>query len=75
MVLASHSNELIRQMCNRAVLLDHGQIVADGTPDEVLERYRELQNAPQPPTAEPAVGAAPVGDLGIGPVVAGPAAV
>jgi ABC-type polysaccharide/polyol phosphate transport system ATPase subunit len=75
MVLASHSNELIRQMCNRAVLLDHGQIVADGAPDEVLECYRELQNAPQPPAAEAAVGAEPVGDLGIGPAVVGPAAV
>ena len=25
MVLASHSDELIRQMCKRAILLDHGQ--------------------------------------------------
>jgi ABC-type polysaccharide/polyol phosphate transport system ATPase subunit len=42
MVLASHSDELIRQMCSRAVLLDHGCVVADGPTDEVLEVYAHL---------------------------------
>jgi ABC-type polysaccharide/polyol phosphate transport system ATPase subunit len=77
MVLASHSNELIRRMCNRAVLLDHGQIVADGTPDEVLEKYREMQSAPLPPAAEPAVDVDidAVGEAGIEPAVVGRAVV
>jgi len=42
MVLASHSTELIRQMCNRAILMHHGRIIADGKPDEVLAEYHSL---------------------------------
>ncbi len=75
MVLASHSDELIRQMCNRAILLAHGQIIVDGTPDEVLDRYHQMQSAPQRPAAGPAADAEAVGDAEVGPVVAGPAAV
>jgi ABC-type polysaccharide/polyol phosphate transport system ATPase subunit len=41
MVLASHSDDLILQMCNRAIMLEHGRIVADGDPQEIIERYRE----------------------------------
>ena len=40
-VLASQSEELIRKICNRAILLDHGRIVADGPTQEVLEIYSE----------------------------------
>lgn len=47
MVLASHSTELIEQMCNRAVLMHHGQIIADGRPDEILTRYHQLNNDPK----------------------------
>ncbi len=54
MVLASHSDALVQQLCNRAILLDHGRIVADGTPDEVIERYKEMNaetdKALPPPT-------------------------
>lgn len=38
-VLASHSAELIREMCDRAILLDHGKLIADGSCDEVLDVY------------------------------------
>lgn len=38
-VLASHSNDLIRQLCNKAILLEHGKIIASGTVDEVLSIY------------------------------------
>jgi ABC-type polysaccharide/polyol phosphate transport system ATPase subunit len=44
MVLASHSNELIRQMCNRAIVMHHGRIAADGSPDEVIEEYHKLMS-------------------------------
>ncbi len=57
LVLASHSEPLIKQMCNRAILLDHGRLVADGSPDEVLAQYHEMLTRPQPPklsVAEPA---------------------
>ena len=36
-VLASQSKDLIRRICNRAILLDHGRIIADGPTEEVLE--------------------------------------
>lgn len=39
LVLASHSNDMIRRYCNRAVLLDHGQVVQQGGVDEVLSAY------------------------------------
>ena len=40
LVLASHSDTLVRQLCTRALLLDQGRIVACGPVDEVLARYR-----------------------------------
>jgi ABC-type polysaccharide/polyol phosphate transport system ATPase subunit len=51
MVFASHSTELIRQMCNRAILMHHGRIVADGKPEEILDHYHSLtvEHANQPP--------------------------
>ena len=39
-VLVSHSAALIEQVCNRAVYLCGGQVVADGKPREVVARYR-----------------------------------
>jgi ABC-type polysaccharide/polyol phosphate transport system ATPase subunit len=42
MVLASHSDDLIRQMCNRVILLDHGRVLADGPTTDVLEMYTQM---------------------------------
>ena len=42
MVLASHSDELIRQMCNRVILLDHGRVLADGPTTDVLDMYTRM---------------------------------
>lgn len=39
MICASHSNELIRELCNKAMLLNHGSIVAFGDVDEILDIY------------------------------------
>ena len=39
MICVSHSPESLRQMCDRAVWLDHGQIVLTGSLDEVLAAY------------------------------------
>jgi ABC-type polysaccharide/polyol phosphate transport system ATPase subunit len=47
LVLASHSEPLIKQMCNRVILLDHGTVVADGDPDSVFAQYHELLKKPQ----------------------------
>lgn len=42
MVLASHSDELIRQMCSRAILLRQGRVVADGPTEGVLDLYTRM---------------------------------
>ncbi len=39
MVLASHSDNTIRSMCNKAVLMNAGRIVAFGPVDDVCEQY------------------------------------
>lgn len=39
LVIASHSAGLIRSQCNRVLYLDHGRLVADGAPDDVLPLY------------------------------------
>lgn len=41
MVLASHSQPLIRQTCNRTVWLDQGSVRDDGPTEEVLDRYND----------------------------------
>jgi ABC-type polysaccharide/polyol phosphate transport system ATPase subunit len=39
-VLASHSLHLIKNVCNKAVLLEHGRIVHMGDVDDVIAAYR-----------------------------------
>jgi len=39
LVIASHSRELIRKTCNRAIWLEHGQIKMDGTSESVTDAY------------------------------------
>jgi ABC-2 type transport system ATP-binding protein/lipopolysaccharide transport system ATP-binding protein len=41
LVLASHTEQLIRRMCTTAVLLEHGRVVTTGSPDAVFARYRQ----------------------------------
>jgi ABC-2 type transport system ATP-binding protein len=48
LVLASHSPELLRKWCNRGILLQHGQIAAHGSIDDVMKAYT---GAPPPETA------------------------
>jgi ABC-2 type transport system ATP-binding protein/lipopolysaccharide transport system ATP-binding protein len=40
LVLASHSEDLLRRLCSKAFLFEHGRVVAEGSVDEVLARYR-----------------------------------
>ena len=40
LVIASHSEDLIKRLCNKAALLDRGKVVAAGEVDEVLNAYR-----------------------------------
>jgi ABC-type polysaccharide/polyol phosphate transport system ATPase subunit len=41
LVLASHSEALVRSMCNKALLMQKGKIICIGTVDEVFGKYAE----------------------------------
>lgn len=41
-LFVSHNEIQVKNICNRAILLEHGQLTANGTVDEVLEKYRKL---------------------------------
>ncbi len=40
MLCVSHSPETLRQMCNHAIWLDHGQVIIQGEIEEVLAAYQ-----------------------------------
>lgn len=42
LVLASHSNDLIRSLCNKALLLSQGEAIAVGPVDEVIDAYGRM---------------------------------
>lgn len=42
LVLATHSNNLMKEFCSKAVLMEHGSILFVGDVDETIERYNEL---------------------------------
>ena len=45
LILASHSDALIQSLCNRAILLQAGRMVAEGKVEDVIEEYRKLNLA------------------------------
>lgn len=40
-VIVTHGLDAVRQMCDRAVLLDHGHVVLDGSPVDALRAFRD----------------------------------
>ncbi|HHQ4465034.1 TPA: ABC transporter ATP-binding protein [Aeromonas veronii] len=38
-ILSSHSMELIKKFCHRAIWLHHGKIIADGNCDDIIKEY------------------------------------
>ena len=42
LILASHSDALIKSMCTKAVLMDHGRIIATGSTDDVIKEYHQM---------------------------------
>ena len=48
LVLASHSEPLVRELCNRAILLENGHVIASGSIDDMFERYHQKTNVPAP---------------------------
>ena len=41
-VLVSHALDTVREVCDRAVMLQHGRVYAEGTPDHVVRALRHL---------------------------------
>ena len=39
MIMVSHDHQLVRSLCNRVIWMDHGKLVADGSPEIIVERY------------------------------------
>lgn len=63
MVLVSHERYVVEQLCDRAVLLDHGAVVAIGKPTEAFQAYEHLM------AAESAGSRQLEGDVGRSPLV------
>jgi len=45
MMLASHSDRTIRQMCNKAILMEAGRIVAFGPVNDICDQYYEAAHS------------------------------
>lgn len=43
-LFVSHNTEQVRRLCNNAIILDHGRIIASGTADEVCGIYEDMIN-------------------------------
>ena len=41
-ILVTHSMDNVRKFCNRAILIDDGKILKDGTPNKVADAYLKL---------------------------------
>jgi len=41
-VFVSHDEATVTKLCDRAVLLDHGRVVEDGEPEDVIRTYHRL---------------------------------
>ena len=39
-MIVSHSMAAIRELCDRVIWIDEGHIIADGKPDNIVEKYR-----------------------------------
>jgi len=56
MLFISHDLAAVYRLCDRALLLDHGRVVADGPPREIIDEYQQMtfSNDPGPVSlAEP----------------------
>lgn len=40
-VVVTHASDLVRQLCDRAAALDHGEKIAEGLPGPVIREFRE----------------------------------
>ncbi|MDX6765166.1 MAG: ABC transporter ATP-binding protein [Candidatus Methylacidiphilales bacterium] len=45
-VMVSHDTETIRDLCSRAIWIEHGELLADGTPEVVMAKYDQAMSGP-----------------------------
>lgn len=43
-VVVSHNSEMIKKLCSRVIWLEHGKIIGDGNPEQILKQYQGLTN-------------------------------
>jgi ABC-type polysaccharide/polyol phosphate transport system ATPase subunit len=41
-VFVSHDLQAVQEICHRVLWLDHGELVAEGEPSEIIKKYREI---------------------------------
>ena len=41
-VIVTHSPSILRQLCDRVIIIDEGHIVATGQPEEMIETYDSM---------------------------------
>jgi ABC-2 type transport system ATP-binding protein len=46
-VLVTHDMQWVKDYCNRALLLERGEVIMEGTPDEVVDLHIERMGAPK----------------------------
>jgi ABC-type polysaccharide/polyol phosphate transport system ATPase subunit len=39
MIMVSHDHRLVSALCNRVIWMDHGRLIRDGAPDEIIAEY------------------------------------
>ena len=54
-LFVTHAADLVRQICDRAVVLDHGNMVIDAPPGEAVRAFRETLAAGETLTEEPEI--------------------
>lgn len=47
-LMASHSEKEIKKVCTRAILLQKGELIMDGNPEELVKFYRASINGNAP---------------------------
>jgi ABC-type polysaccharide/polyol phosphate transport system ATPase subunit len=47
-VFISHDLAAVYRLCDRAILMDHGQVVADGPPRQVIDEYQRMTFGDEP---------------------------
>jgi lipopolysaccharide transport system ATP-binding protein len=51
-LFVSHAASTVVELCDRAILIDHGEVLADGLPKAVVSRYQRMLYAPVERVAE-----------------------